>query len=230
MGPTEYTADVLHDLGCLVRMMPYTWKARNEILLELWSHAIDLGSMPSLLSLCYYLARGKGWGALSRMGQYEREFKRLVAIGKDPNVLMVEATRLFELGDRLGAIRLLEKTRNMDAEGYEWRHLGEVLLSRAYVELQRYEEATAVMLPLAEEGVPEAQLELGKILKQSGRDMGEAREYVFQSLRNGDMSGVSLLAEMAHEAVANAKDQESKDEHLRWAIEWSRLADHRATG
>lgn len=211
-------------------MMPYTWKARQAILIELWSHAIDLGSQPSLLSLCYYLARGKGWGALSRMGKYELQFKRLVAQGKDPNVLMVEATRLLELGDRLGAIRLLEKARNMDSEDYEWRRLGDVLLSRAYVELQRYDEATAVMLPLAEEGVPEAQLELGKIIKQSGKDIREAREYVFQSLRGGDMSGTSLLAEMAQEDVSNAKDQASKDEHLRWAIEWSRLADHKATG
>lgn len=151
-----------------------------------------------------------------------------MADGKDPNVLFVEASLVSGQGNHAGAAKLLERARHINDADYEWRPTAELLLARMYIELGRKQEAIAILLPLAETNWNDAEYELGKLMRETGGDVEEARQLIYQSTRSGQYERCALLAEMASEAAQNATDDASKQEHRRWAVEWSRLANPNA--
>jgi hypothetical protein len=99
-------------------------------------------------------------------------------------------------------------------------------VGKSLVKTNQHGEARALFESLSGIGFVEADVELGKLLRVSDKDAAE--RHLFTAASNGRADMFSLLSEIALEKAADAGDDKaSKEESLRWAKEWSKLADPR---
>lgn len=144
---------------------------------------------------------------------------------RDPDALTVEGELQYEQGNYEAAIRALQRALQVGASGFEWKPYCQLCMGKALVKTNKHDEARAIFESLAEIGLIEADIELGKLLRVSDRDAAERHLFAAASAGRGDM--FSLLSEIALERAAESGDDKAKEESLRWAKEWSKLADSR---
>ncbi|KAM4054682.1 tetratricopeptide repeat domain-containing protein [Hirsutella rhossiliensis] len=222
----EIPADVLHDLGCIMRHNPGTRGAVWSMVM--WASASELGYVPSTISLARNLIMSDLYLAIAQMGKAEARFRQLVARGKDPNALMVEGQWLFKQGRFEAAVAMLQRALKAGSSGFEWKWTCLLWLGRAFLKLGRTEKATEVFEPLAEFGYVDANVELAKLLRTTDPD--RAQQHMYIAGCRGSTEMFTFLSEMALEAAlaTQATDTRSSKESRRWAVEWSRLANWRA--
>lgn len=192
----------------------------------LWASASEAGYRPSTLSLARHLARSGAYGRIAQLRKVEARFKQLVSTTRDPDALTVEGELQYEQGNYEAAIRALQRALQVGTAGFEWKPYCQLCMAKAFVKTSRQDEARAILESLSEIGLIEADIELGKLLRVSDRDAAERHLFAAASGGRGDM--FSLLSEIALEKAAESGDDKTpKEESLRWAKEWSKLADPR---
>ncbi|KAH6610397.1 tetratricopeptide repeat [Trichoderma cornu-damae] len=192
----------------------------------LWASASEAGYRPSTLSLARHLARSGAYGRIAQLRKVEARFKQLVSAARDPDALTVEGELQYEQGNYEAAIRALQRALQVGPAGFEWKPYCRLCMGKAFVKTSKHDEARAMFESLSEIGLIEADVELGKLLRVSDRDAAERHLLTAASHGRGDM--FSLLSEIALEKAAESgEDKTSKEEFLRWAKEWSKLADSR---
>ncbi|RFU72557.1 tetratricopeptide repeat [Trichoderma arundinaceum] len=192
----------------------------------LWASASEAGYRPSTLSLARHLARSGAYGRIAQLRKVEARFKQLVSTARDPDALTVEGELQYEQGNYEAAIRALQRALQVGSPGFEWKPYCQLCMGKAFVKTNKHDEARAIFESLSEIGLIEADIELGKLLRVSDRDAAERHLFAAASSGRGDM--FSLLSEIALEKAAESgTDKTSKEESLRWAKEWSKLADSR---
>lgn len=178
-----------------------------------------MGYRPSTLSLARQLIRSGAYSRIPQLRRVEARFKGLVSTGKDADALTAEGELLFEQGRLEAAATALNKALKMGE--FEWRPYCELCLGRAYLRIGKVDEARGLFEKLAEEGVVEADMELGEMLRESDGD--GARQRMFTAACNGRRDMFTRLSEMELERDG----EKSVEERRLWALEWSKLADGR---
>lgn len=192
----------------------------------LWASASDAGYRPSILSLARHLVRSGAYGRVPQLRKVEARFKQLVSTARDADALTVEGELQYEQGNYEAAIRALRRALQVGTPDFEWKHNCQLCMGKSLVKTNKHEEARVLLESLSGIGFVEADVELGKLLRVSDKDAAERHLFTAASNGRGDM--FSLLSEIALEKAADSKDDKaSKEEFLRWAKEWSKLADPR---
>lgn len=190
----------------------------------MWSSASAAGYRLSTLSLIRHIIKARAYGRGARFAKVEKRFKSLVATAKDADALTAEGELLYGQGNYEAALRVLQRALQVgkDDESFEWRAFCELCLGQVYVKLKRYQEAKDIFKSLSESGVPEADIELGQMLRPTDRET--AARHLFAVACAGRPDIFAQLSEMSLEQAAETKDETAVREFRRWSDEWSRLA------
>ncbi|KAL3964494.1 hypothetical protein ACCO45_001498 [Purpureocillium lilacinum] len=223
-GRDALPAETLHQLACIMRQIRGP-RSADALATSLWASASALGHRAATLSLARQLIRSGSFGRMPALRPVEERFRRLVdgkAAGADADALTAQGELLFEQGRFEPAVATLRRALQVGgALGFEWRPHCELCLGKALLKLGRRDEATEVLEALAAAGLPEADVELGQMLR--GTDRKGAEQHLYAAACNGRQDIFSHLSEMALE-----QEGSSPEDRRRWAMEWSRLADPRA--
>lgn len=187
----------------------------------LWSTASEMGHRPSTLSLARQLIRSGAYSRVPQLRKVETRFKQLAASGKDADALTAEGELLFEQGRFDVAAATLNKALRLSSE-FEWRPYCELCLGRAYLKMGKVDEARELFEKLADEGLVEADVELGEMLGRS--DVDEKEQRMYTAACNGRRDMFTRLSELELERAGDGRDVAER--RLR-ALEWSKLADGR---
>ncbi|KAK5990188.1 hypothetical protein PT974_08454 [Cladobotryum mycophilum] len=215
---------VVHETACIMRQV-HGPRSADAFATALWASASEAGYRPSTLSLARQLIRSGAFGRVPQLRKVEARFKQLVSMAKDPDALTAEGELLFEQGNYDGAVRVLQRALQVGATDFEWKPYCQLCLGKAYLQIQKRDEAREILESLSESGLVEADIELSKMLR--GLDRDTAEKHIYSAACNGRADMFSHLAEIAVERAADTSDKKSKEESLRWAREWSKLADLR---
>ncbi|KAL7923899.1 hypothetical protein ACQKWADRAFT_288192 [Trichoderma austrokoningii] len=225
-GKDGFSAEIIHEAACIMRQIRGP-RSADAFATALWASASDADYRPSILSLARHLVRSGSYGRVPQLRRVEARFKQLVSTAKDADALTVEGELQYELGNYEAAIRALRRALQVGAADFEWKHSCQLCMGKSLVKTNQHEEARALLESLSGIGFVEADVELGKLLRVSDKDAAERHLFTAASSGRGDM--FSLLSEIALEKAADSGlDTASKEESLRWAKEWSKLADPRA--
>lgn len=195
--------------------------------MAMWASASQVGYRPATLSLARQLVRSGAYGRQRSMAGVEARFRKLASSGKDADALTVAGEFLYEQGRFEAAVATLRDALATEAPDFEWKPYSQLCLGKALLKLNRCDEALVVLKPLSESGLPEADAELGHLLKN--RDSSKAAQHFFAASCNGKRDMFHYLAQLALEPSSLAAGQDSDpEERRRWASEWSRLADPRS--
>lgn len=192
--------------------------------MSMWSSASAMGYRLSTLSLARHIIKANAFGRGGRFSRVEKRFKTLVATAKDPDALTAEGELLYRQGHYDAALRVLQRALQVgkDDESFEWKAYCELCLGQVYVKLRRYQEAKDIFKSLSESGVPEADIELGQMLRPTDRE--EAARRLFAVACAGRPDIFAQLSEMSLEQASETKDEKAVREFKKWSDEWSRLA------
>lgn len=217
------TAPILHDTACIISTFHPggLLAAMPTAMLEAASAG---GHKPSTLTLVSALILGNLYGKSKRLRKLEDRFRRIVAAANDPDALTLEAQLLLAQGSPDRAVTVLRRALTL-RQDFEWKPLARLSLARADVKLGRFPQALEALKDLKQDGLPGVDVQLGHALRST--DRAEAKRCFEAAAGFHDLSAINALAEMEAEDAAAAKDEATKQEHLRWAAEWSRLADMR---
>ncbi len=198
--------------------------AADGFTVGMWSSASAAGYRLSTLSLIRHIIKAKAYERGSRFANVEKRFKALVSTAKDADALTAEGELLYGQGNYEAALRALQRAMlvGKDDEGFEWRAFCELCLGQVYVKLKRYQEAKDIFKSLSESGLPEADIELGQMLRPTDREA--AARHLFAVACAGRPDIFAQLSEMSLEQATETKDETAVKEYRRWSDEWSRLA------
>jgi tetratricopeptide (TPR) repeat protein len=175
---------------------------------------------PSTISLARMLFRHEHWGKLSDFSVLENRFMKLVSEGKDCNALAVYGENLFMNRKFTAAVPILNQALSVDDGIFEWKDMCMLNLAKSYAQLGKIQEAEKTLEAL---GDPDAYAELGPLLYRGGVE--DKRQRLYNEGHEGRMEAYRELAELEFEKASKETDKALKEEHNRWAMEWSRLAD-----
>lgn len=191
----------------------------------LWASASEEGYRPSTLSLARQLIRSGAYGRVPQLRRVETRFKQLVSTAKDADALTAEGELLFEQANYSAAVRVLERALQVGGSSFDWEPYCRLCMGKSYVKLGRLNEAEDIFSSLAKQGVVEADIELGNLLRTGKRDSAE--QHIYNAACSGKVDMFNHLSEIALQRAAEAGDEKSKKEFQQWAVEWSKLADVR---
>ncbi|KHN99442.1 Tetratricopeptide-like helical [Metarhizium album ARSEF 1941] len=220
-GRDAVPAETIHQAACIMRQIAGP-RGADAFATALWSTASEMGYRPSTLSLARQLVRSGAYGRVPQLRRVEARFKGLVSGGRDADALTAEGELLLARGRLDAAAAALTRALRLGGD-FEWRPHCRLCLARTYLRMQRSDEARRLLEVLSEEGVVEADAELGEMLK--GSDVHEARQRMFTAACNGRREMFTRLAELELQTLRGGTDGD-EDARL-WAVEWSRLADGR---
>ncbi|KAL6910599.1 hypothetical protein GGI43DRAFT_378558 [Trichoderma evansii] len=224
-GKDGFPVEVIHEAACIMRQIRGP-RSADAFSTALWASASDAGYRPSILSLTRHLVRSGAYGRISHLRKVEARFKQLVSTARDADALTVEGELQYEQGNYEAAIRALRRALQVGTPDFEWKHTCQLCMGKSLVKTNKHEEARALFESLSSIGFVEADVQLGKLLRISDKDAAE--RHLFTAASNGRADMFSLLSEIALEKAADSGgDKASKEESLRWAKEWSKLADPR---
>lgn len=223
----QVSAEVLHDLGCIMMYAPSMPHGSINIL-ALWASASEMGHDPSTISLARTLVLNDLYMRLRKLARVEARFQKLVAQGRDPNALTVEGQWLYKQGRFEAAAVVFQRALKLGSPGFQWKWACWLWLGRAFLKLGEAQGAREALEPLAELGLADASKELAGLLRKTDPD--RAQQHIYNAACNGLPDMFAHLSEMALEEAkaAQATDRRLSDESHRWAVEWSRLANWRA--
>ena len=219
-------ATILYDLGGILSNIG--GRASAALKLALWASASELGHVASTLSASRVLIESGNWGKSSNLKKVETRFKQIVSEGKDPNALVLQGELYYQEGKFEAASRIIQIALRLGSPTFEWKALGQRCLGNALTKLQRRPEAIkALEEAVVESGFVPAMGDLGQLLRES--DPERAEQLLYTATGHGDVKWFSHLSEMAIEKQLASSDDKASKEHQRWAMEWARLADPKAS-
>ncbi|KAF4975854.1 hypothetical protein FZEAL_7410 [Fusarium zealandicum] len=219
-GAEAVPANVLHEVGCLMRIILPRTQSSVSFAIAMWASASEMGYRSATISLAGELVRTGAWGRKSHLRSVESSFKKLVSEGKDSNALTVEGELLYHQERYDAAVKMLERALRLNNTDFEWKHLCQLCLGRSYLKLGKADEARG---PLEASGYTDADAELGQMLRTTEPERAEVHMYM-SALTGLRLDMFRQLAELEFEKEANAANKEAKKDHYLWAMEWSRLA------
>ncbi|KOS17001.1 hypothetical protein ESCO_006001 [Escovopsis weberi] len=243
------SSKTIHATACILRQV-HRPPSSDALATALWLFASDSTShRASTLSLARHLILSRSFGKLPPLRRLEARFRQLVSTARDPDALTAEGELLFQQGSFAAAARVLARALQVasasssDEPAFEWMPYCKLCLARAHLRQHppRPADAEALLRELAAAGMPEAQEDLADLLRArgggDGSDARAAEAFAYEAACAGRVGGFARLAEMSLERAAGARggggngkgerERERKDS-LRWAAEWSRLADPKA--
>ncbi|KAF4452459.1 Tetratricopeptide-like helical [Fusarium albosuccineum] len=233
MGPSSFSVrlkgedaappNVLHELGCIIKLTRPTTQISHEIAVAMWTSASEMGYKPSTISLARDVFRAGAWGRKAQLRKLETRFRQIVSEGKDGDALTVDGEMLYEQGQHGTAAKVLERALALDDPSFEWEHHCQLCLGKSYLKLGKPAEAKKVLEDMGDNCSPEGHAELADLLRTS--DPEKSKQHRYLAAINGKLDMFRYLAETAFEDEARATDAGSRKDHHLWAMEWSRLAD-----
>jgi tetratricopeptide (TPR) repeat protein len=194
--------------------------------MAMWAAASELNFTPATLSLISHLMSADMYGKSPYFAPAEARFKTIVRGGRDPNALTLEAQLLWDQRQYGGATKVFERALRLGEsgatgdEGFPWKPRALAGLGMAHRKLGNNEKALECCREASRLGLPDADIYIGML----STDASESQQHLFWAgCRNKDH--FKYLAQLAMEKSEAATDAEAKKEHLRWAAEWTNLAD-----
>ena len=210
------SAETLHSVACIMRQI-HGPRSADAFATALWASASEMGFRPATLSLARQLVRSGAYGRTPQLRRVEARFKALVSAGKDPDALTLEGELLFGQ-DRLDVTAATLKRALKLSEAFEWRPYCELCLGKVYLKMGKVDEARQMLERLADEGLVEADIELGQMPGPEGE------QRIYTAACNGRRDMFTRLSELE---LDKGSHERSDRERRLWAMEWSKLADSR---
>jgi predicted Zn-dependent protease len=216
----------LYDVGCILFHVAGASGSTLAYTSAMWASASDMGSRLATICVARQMVRSGAWGKKSNLRPVENNFRKLVAEGKNPNALAVQAELLWMAGNYTEAAKTAKKALDIGKGDFEWEPECRLSLAKAYVKLKRDAEAKEVLDSLSEMSFAEAHEYLGYLLLPSDAD--KAEQHFFNAGYYGRPGMYQQLSEIAVTNGSKAVGEEEKKEYSRWAMEWAHLANPKA--
>lgn len=218
-------ASVMHETACLVQNIQLD-QSQMALSLPLWASSSGLGFQPATISAAGYLVLKGGWnGKLPAVAKLENAFRTLVRAGNDPNVIAVEAMRLFLQNKTIQASVLFKQALDRGGTDFSFFQACHFYLGKIAT-LQGKRDAAIKHLENSIFGLrPPSENELGKLYALADRPQ-EAEQHFYNAAMLGIDTAWSRLAELDLARSLDESDGERKEHYQLRAAEWHRLSNH----
>ncbi|PHH81094.1 hypothetical protein CDD82_1310 [Ophiocordyceps australis] len=216
----RFEAPDLHDLGCIMRRVQECTNAR-VMSTGLWASASYLSYRPSTLSLARDLMRAGTFGRIRAFSGVEASFRQILRTNRDADAIFIVGELCFGQKKYAECIDRQRKALALTDGHFEWKKESKLCMAKALCEFGRYDDAIPILLGLSEQGVAQADMELGKIYRN--QDPERAYECFFAAACAGLFEAFRPLSDMAFDL--GEQTGFTKQEASLWATQWAYLAD-----
>ncbi|PHH63952.1 hypothetical protein CDD81_5171 [Ophiocordyceps australis] len=216
----NFEAPDLHDIGCILARVPQSLYS-EAMTVGFWASASYLSYRPSILSLVRQLMRREAYGRMKTFAVFEASFREILRTNKDPDALFIVGEMCFRLKKFAECIDKQRAALALQNVRFGWRMDAELCMAKALCMLGRHEEAVPLLLDLSEQGLAEADLELGDIYRS--RDPKQAYQHYYAAACRGKSKALHHLSEISFDL--GEETGFTIEEANLWTINWVTLAE-----